>query len=1263
MFYDSRDQKRRLTWTVTDYDVGPESIGTDVWKSDVGNMHKLSVNHALYDLPPFPPKEDARYLTWSGSEEVVHSPPSGSPNAQRLAPSKEIDDIWSQKHERRRYSPEDIHTKSLSELGFTEETIKKYGIEKSRHFLMLSAFRELQIPRTLSYFSQHTELLETTDGQWLMEHLIFEPLILREALTQDAAQVKLLLTSFQSLIHQQYEQVRVGMSESQVVFLVRLHRRFQQEVDHIHTKDPNIISKEVRQLLPDVKEKISGLLQFGSISDELHMVLNQELAISYAYVDTWDDDSLAQFLIAHIAASVSPWPVHLVDKFSSVEQEEAFNLQLKKINEHFEKMASYGSLLNKVVKASIPNMPTDVNWRPYNAFPVFRGIAKESNKQYYVDLLSGRIWDDTGSLSSLPTFIATYPAVAALRTKFPDAAITSPDIDQWYLTSSTGEEYRITEGRQVPIIQKKIDNDWYQLDESQKLSIPALTRGKNHWIFKDQEGNSKISIEDASSGKVFAYGTFNSGDEGFKIYKTGNAGKPTTWIFEDVGQPESQMHFLTDIESASEILFWRDQTTGNPKEVTLPRLGLQFEVHEKEGKFVFISDQLGGYAIAENQGANALADAMHYLVLEKGKEKQVLIPRIPYAALDETASSLHPVSKLDNSAGSNYPYFIYHVQPSKSKMSGKSQVTALDESSPTSMQTQLLPPDREASLFLSMIHLWHHNYEETLKFLVGHGGQQERYGSNEREILKWVSRLDQGNKDATPEAVAVRLQAHILLMRNERNFGFKKQGPNEKSVFEDVDFLREAFLTYEKYLSHTSPWGQFQLQQDDENFFLREFLSLYPKHAFIELVKEKFTGEIAESLYQFLLNQRLSLLKGQPTLSPDVSVTKPHPGSPSLREFEWFNYYSSNMIADDLQSHRDRESSGDILKPIFGKEIPEFYRAVRTHDPSLMRTMLQKITRTDFFNSLNTEKELTSALDQVLEFISTRPKDESISRSDYDKVSNIAKFLRNVLQYPISASSPLPEELIIDGDSTPLKNEIKIIFGLIEDVQKARDAQKSESMSVFEGFDLSRIWKSYWPTQPARQGFVVPRESRSATPEKAQPDLVLTIPQISGLVEFHVDPESAGNLMSLNSPASLNATREELAKDMDLVTNNTVANRVINKLHEEISHYEGPAKAQSYSITDWPALQELHQALSQEYAASGILLDSLTKQIETLIQKEPSDSTERAHRRLEVAIKRKNLLTINDAIYLYLRHSSQTFQELNPALDEADQNPEFPKKL
>lgn len=1214
------------------FNLSPSYYSRDEWSP--GDEFKVDVVHKFYsDI------EDVRWKrgegwnsNWFGSEYKASYPQDiGQPSARRLAPNKEIKQIWSEwPSVRRRPSLEDINTKGLSDLGFSKETIEKYGIEKLRSLLMLSALPDVQISRTISYFSQHTDFLETSDGQWLMEHLILEPLVLRETLRQDPAQVKLLLTPFKNFFDQQYDQVKISMSDSQVLFLVRLNRQLQQEVNHIYAKNP-----EMLQFIPDVKEKISILLQSSATSDALKVALNQELAISCAYTNKWEKNSIAQFLIAHVAASSSNGINPLVDKLSCIEQEESFNLQLQKIAPYFENKASRELLLNQIIKANLPHIPSNIDWEPHNAFPLFKGTIKGSDAELCIDLLSGRIWDNTGSVTSLPTSAAIHPTIAALGKKHPNAAITSPGSDQWYLTTPQGEQYRFQKIEKTiqwrdPVItfvvQKKIQDEWYQLDETQKLSIPTLTRDKTQWVLKNEKGDGKILIEDATSGKPFAFGFLNSSDNKFKIFKADEAGKLTTQIYEDVSQSESQLHFLTDIESAHEILFWRDQATGAPKEVTLPRLGLQFRASEQNGKIVFISDELGGYTIAKEQSLDALADAMHYLVLEKGKEKKALIPRIHYST--PSASSLNPISTLDNSAGSNYRYFLYDVQPNQSKASAEMQ-----------LETQLLPPSREARLFLSMIHLWHHNYEKALQLLVGHGGQQERYKAEEREILRWIGELDKRNKDSTPEADAVRMQARILLMRNERNFGF-----TEKSIFEDKDFLKECLLAYEKHLSHPSPWGQFQIQPDDEHFFLREFLSLYPKDAFIDLIKTTFTSEIGTSLHQ-ALDRRLGELKGMATKVPKITVTKPYPASPPLPHTNVL--YNYDAIKGCLIRDHDRELSSNIIKPVFGKELSEFYEIVRMRLPRYLQTMLQKITGTDLYHSLETEEELTAVLDKVLEFISNRPM---TGEQNYDDTSTIARFLRNILNYPDAAIN-LPAHFPIEMDSDwrypALSQHTKQLLQNIYDTTPRSNA-------------LPRLKELTQSVEPARQAVVVPEESSSLVKSRPIYSLtnpqILTVPRIPELAEFHIDTASAGQLMTLNSPASQNATREELANDLNFTTNNTVANRVITKLHEEISEYEGPAKAQEYSIKDWPSLKVLNTTLSQEYTANDAMLNTLTQQIENLIQKEPADPAERAYHRLEVAVKRKNPLNIDDAVYLYLKRSTESFKELNPTLDEADQN-------
>lgn len=1199
----SLDRQKLLTWSLTRSN-----------KKKEVNKYILEISHKLYNSEGS--NSELYDLTWSGKLKRVRSIPSGLTSFKRLAPSREINNIWSKYgKERFRLSPEEIRSKHPLELGLSKETIEKYGIERTRNLLTLSSIKELQIFRTLSYFSQDSNFLDTEDGKWLFENLVFEPLILREALMQGGSHVRLLLTTFQNFIHQQYQSI--SMNDSKIIFLIRIHRRFQQEVQNIHAHHPEYISGKIQKIIPDARTKISELLQSSPLSNTLRTALSQELAISYSYNDSWDEKSLVQFLKAHVTTNTLG-EAGLIDILSNLEQRDAINHQLQNLFLFFKENHSIHSILNQVVKAIIPNMPDLVSWQPYNYFPVFIGSAEGCDTKYYIDILSGKISDSTGSISLPPPY--THPIIVKLREKFPNTEFTAVNSYQWSFTPATNEEYRIQHQTwRDQIIQKKISNKWYQLNQDEALPMhAALTRNNNLWLSL-QEGEERIIIENNINDKPLAFG-FNSLNQ-LKIYKADEAGKPTNWIYENVWEPTSQMHFLTDIEMGSEIIFWRDATSGVPKELNLPRLGLQFKVQERNGKFIFISDALGGYAIAKEQHIDALADAKHYLVLEKGNEKKIIIPRIPYASIAAAESSLNPIAQLDFRNKENSRYFTYQVLSSKSK------------GDPT--QTKLISPHQEARFYLSMIHLWHHNYAEALQLLIDYGGQQKQYSVEEREILKWICRLNQNNKDATPEAEIVRLQALILLMRNERNYGFKQKLAKEISdisdisLFEDLPFLKESVLTYEKYLTHQDSWGQFQLKKDDEFFFLRElYLILKENENFTSLLKTSFSPKIFDSFYANLMN-RVRKIKGKKLTITDISI-RANPASPSKAVESITINYNTEGILNELHYNHNNQASLDILKPEFN-EFDTFYLAVRNHDPALMKNMLQKLTGVEF-NFINTE-ELTKALDQVLEFISMR--------TVMYKGRMPARLLRNILHYPISAHSPLPEKLFINFRAhhhNALKDDITEILKLTSPFEPI----PSESKPALH--------------KQSRKVRVVEETISPDMPKKTTPPHVLTMPKISNLTEFHINPEVTQDLIALNSFESLSATRTELANDINIQTNNTVANRVIRKLHEEISQYEGPAKAKSYSITNWPAMQELNTSISKEYASTSASLDQLTQQIETLIQKEPADLTERDVRHMEIAIKRKLPLNIDDAIYLYLRRSPQTFQELNPALNEADQN-------
>ncbi len=1151
-------------------------------------------------------------------------------------PDEAIADIFSFNGQRRRYSFREIFENRIAEqqtppspqtISLKPITIATFGEERIKEYLLLSAEPSQQVTATLSYFSQHRDQLSTPAGQWLCERLLFEPTLLLEALLKSPAKAGILIDQFDRFLLAEYQALEQFEDPRRVLFIVHLHRMFVDYVSYAQSEmEKRGISLAASQL-PPVQEKILQFLDSPScLLIKNH--LNRELVLSYKHAKKLTKEEVLDLFRADIAtqlerqvegdhsdSSKADIAAFLRDNpLLKMQQQEVVAAQLDNIRAVMGDSDKRDFVLNSILRNYIPDFPTSTKWYPYEQFPWFSTTEPHDSHKggnYVIDLLERKIVTPGGVLGMLPADIASLDSVKALKPTHPQTVITPNGVNGWRLVSPDKKVYYITKSKYDSkyFIHQEIKGKPFLLDKDAPLKMGSLTLGKTIWVF-NEEKQSVFYLEDFITSRPYALVIpENKGMDisSGTLVKTlehrsplvvrrldPQTGEETPFILEDVGNSLSELHFLTDIEKSEHILFWRNQETSKPEKVEIPRLGLTFYAEESGGEFHLTYQ---GYRVVRNQGIAALQGMSHYLVLEKQGVLYVLFPNFDYEKKSR--------SSLDTGALLSYPrlggdrFYIYRITPD---------------------HRELVIPSEEARFFLAGIHLWSHHYKRALSLLKGMRGQRHEYTAAEIKRLEEIgSSINLVNKDASPEALTVRLYANILLIHNAVIFSDTK---DDKTSRRNFDF-KEIEKDYNTYLTSLARWGVFTLPKADEEFLLNILIESISNELESHRLKPKKEEPKKEELVKAQLKQlqhRLAFLQtGKMLLESSLVSNTVNVKVENLYLFDSLSEGEIKFGTLQSDSILKIENNPEGMMSLFN----DLYHAVRYQNKEDLKKLLNELTGADYGNF--PERLLIDELKRVLFLV-----------KDSGFMYFIAGLLAFISEYPDKFPS---------SDTVP---KIDASSGKQEFVEWYNPLLKAMEDEVYRLHFLSADHSK----EPIRT--VVPWIESTSSRTSAVPStsLELSIPTVPSVMEFQVQEP---NRFAVAMPSrNLSGERRALLDIFNFQTKDSVATRTLEEIRDSIATYQGPPEAERYQLGDWQAIDQLRQELKATENKESALVIALKNEIEELLNKQSSDRGKRTHDRLAQAGIAKVPLTIDDGLFLYLRHKDNALKHLNPALTPED---------
>lgn len=813
--------------------------------------------------------------------------------------------------ENAKYSP--LYEKSVSDIFCTSDivldshSVMNGKSELARFASLLKSYPSERIWNTLAFFSTHSPLLfkGASDAgprslQSLLRQLLFHSsLLLEEFLVSPSHSTKLVGAISGLLERLLKEAERTGKPLNQL-FVLRLNRQVENFLTFVKERHPEAFGDSSHALPFDTRQEIDRLLGRDSLSRENRLLLLVEKGATFLYRKPEGEKELTNLIEAHLALSmINPHTLSEGDykdfySRSALELRRAYQENLPSIKRLLE-TSRMSEVLSTIMKTLFPQLPS-FHWTPHNDFPLF--VAQE--ERYLLNLLTGTLYHEGRAIS--------YPSYGVREEKFVLASGGQEVVlyrelsdDLFEVHTEKGDKYRIVEHKYNKFsIYKRIGDQWALFIEPTKDHLPEpLIR--TSWRYWDIPGQGLLIEEKTGNPRyLVVYETetplepFPSGTKEAKVYEV-DAFRQLTGTVLDPIQESSSLSFLSRIEDPKQLLFWRDEKSGDPLRLEIPRMKLSFTFEKRKEEFVAVCKELRGVEIAKNQAVKGLGDATNYLVLTESDKEFLLFSE---GAFVPTKSTLTTETALASPASSEtiVPYWLFDLGE----------------------QGELIPRQEAGRLYLSMLNLWEHSYPEAITHLRRH---RESLAPHTPEEIRLLERIlgfgGGGDLDSSPMANFVRLQAALILLVRSYDFD-QKYRCSEGEAIKLVHF-------YFQYLEDHTRLSPYELLPQEEQLFLHLLLKMKQPNSEEPALKEKsIVGRIATRLSQ-LKGEEGTFGEGSPLYtSPPLfqfnELMNRHEGKPSLLR----PVIDREILSDALTSLRNQDTPHQrrVMEKIFGNELP-----------------------------------------------------------------------------------------------------------------------------------------------------------------------------------------------------------------------------------------------------------------------------------------------------------------------------------------------------
>lgn len=1164
---------------------------------------------------------------------------SGYPIAKREK-GEEFESLYSKKSEtnapvqseRIRLSPNLIVSNAFIERDlFSNRLLSQISLSELREFLELSSFEDLQVEDTLGYYNRNAHLFADVKQRMAFKNLMFDAGLLEAEFHQHPMDSAKLSESLSNFCESNYGLALEFLDWEGAIFFLEMNLYFENYTRGVQKAFPANFPPDFVPSFMDSRKEAQKLLESVNLQTSQQSLLHLIIAKSYLLQPIELDDLVGLFKSAiHVSMyGADNDQEHLAAK---IDLRDSLIMKRGEILSALQK-GDYDHVLNAILNFATARESKE--WE-ISRFPYC--YSKDGTTM--IDLESALVFEG-GKVGNLPQSVAESPFLRQFLTfKKPVLAIQT-GIGVFEFIYDQKDHYRLIHNEMV--LYRKINNHFFQFVEGQYLSSIRYNFLNNfhHWFrikplleiyLSDPVTHQlKIKIESVNQGQKV-------------VYKLDEKGEKTHLVLHDVGHQHSPFSFLGRIEPLEEILVWQDEKSGQPQLIELLRHGLQLSVVKQEEKFIIVHPQFPGYQIAEKQVVNDLGDLENYLVLEKkskkGTVKQIVI--FPKAPLMDSETSLHTPSRPNfYSNVSDFKFLSCEVNPATGKVT---------------------PKTVEERLYLAMLHGEEQNYERALKYLEGFKSELRPYTKEEIEILTWIIEPQNKHADAHPKAIAFRLQALSLLIKNE-----EKYTKTQMAVKIDIDHKIELYKHYLQNSEHTGP-----LALDEK----KEILIIKDIYRSLE-IPEKSDPECLPKLSKNVRKIPKKIHKrAEQLMSSSASTPYEFMLRWSIERYEMIYLEFKDLGYPLAYSLTALDTLGDLalhIESISERLAQAFLYQIPSNEKSVLRKPDHLVNENFFMHCHIAQKSEEIEIEKLRKMVEDFTGNQLSNFNRKELISILRSFLQmgiNKAYERNSAINKLGAYILLTILDNPHEE-----FTPFEEIHKQMQLSsyiKREILGKYFDYlisDIKQINPFFFTGIISRPTGSFERVSQAIEnkPEglKQEPGTILdscialldntelNVPVLTDLAQMIAEVP----IVETADSDKLAKTGEELQDVFKVKLTDQYVRKELQQLESRIGSYTESPKALriSYEITDYNALHNLRLNLEQATLLSQNELKEQRLLIESLANKPFDDSNKQAVRETrQLAGIEEGPISLDQAVYLFLKRDMKLFYKRNSALSERD---------
>ncbi|MBS4167668.1 DUF3638 domain-containing protein [Parachlamydia sp. AcF125] len=641
----------------------------------------------------------------------------------------------------------------------------------------------LQISETLAYFEKNPSKLHDPDYQVLLEIFFFQGKLLAKEI-----QLQGFVGLLGNFLRRNYQSACDKNAIQTAVFILKMRRLCQD-----YLRDDPIFGYE-HPLYADTFDDLKSLLRHENLSVEEKSVIHAEIVSLLSRKQDLDQQSIKDLLIGSCYLQRYPVPVKWMCPETDKNVLSAIHIHAYSIKEFFlKKEKKEISAFLSILLKEVLGMEEINNWnaiRQPGEFPYFE--SNDGTRILYHPLIS-RFYIKNEELI-LPIEIREHVHFRQLFGSVKRGIQRANGIYELHLTNGNPTFIRL-QNRQL-IIEQQRHQKWYRFipqeslrDENGKSSFFShhLARNFQHWL--PLSDSSQLDLVHPQTGKT-TYQAHLSNDCINRIF---NLEQKTA-----LHSPSDRVRHFENKDYIQEWYSKKWYSKNICTQIELPRFGLNFERYLKTGKLVCSLFKEQGFYLAKKQYSPFLGAYKNALILKNAQGARKVV--IPYHFFkkqeDDKLESLKPKYSLEqnisNALPSGQKFFTYDVNK----------------------EGELKALSKKANFFLAYVLAGVGEYATAAKYLKKYGTKLSAYTEEEKELLLHLTTLGDLIGDMDGNAVALRLYAHYLLIKN----GADHNQPVTKNA------LSSFPACYNTYLMKYHHATELKLNRYEELFVLKYLL-------------------------------------------------------------------------------------------------------------------------------------------------------------------------------------------------------------------------------------------------------------------------------------------------------------------------------------------------------------------------------------------------------------------------------------------------------